>query len=108
MTGTMQNDFYKGNGAASAENDNPVKDRNGKIIEDANINVRNAERQAIGLSNNGVNFDHDGDDVNDDGLKDSNPKEKATPKTKNNPIWATENALCDEFIMRKRNSYRKL
>lgn len=110
MTGTMQNGYYKGDGKpASADNDNPSLDGNGRIIETPKKSVRNAERQAVGLSNDGVRFnDDDGDDLNNDGKKDSDPKKKATQKTKDNPEWATEDALRDEFNIRRRNIYRKL
>lgn len=110
MTGTMQNGYYKGDGkAASADNDNPSLDKNGKIIEDPNQSVRNSERQAVGLSNDGVRFnDDDGDDLDNNGKKDSDPKKKATEKTKDNPEGVTENALRDELNIKRRNIYRKL
>lgn len=67
--------------------------------------VRNNERQAVGLPNTGVRFDHDGDDADNDGFKDSDPSRRATPRRRNNPTGFTENAIRDEMGRPRRPTY---
>lgn len=95
MTGTLQPGYYKGDGTKNPPangNDNPFKDAKGNIIEDPRINVRNGERQAVGLENDGVKYDFDNDPT--------------TPATTANPKSLTENGLREEMNRPKRPVYR--
>jgi Ca2+-binding RTX toxin-like protein len=71
VTGTLQNGTYTGPGETSP--------------------VPNSERQAVGLPNQGVAFDNDG-----------NP---ATPPSSDNPDWATERGMSRELGREERPSY---
>jgi Ca2+-binding RTX toxin-like protein len=71
VTGTLQNGNYTGLGETSP--------------------IPNRERQAVGLSNQGIAFDNDG-----------NP---ATPTSRDNPDWATERSMSRELGRAQRPSY---
>jgi Ca2+-binding RTX toxin-like protein len=85
VTGTFQDDNYTGPGADNG--------------------VANNERQAVGLPNTGVRWDHDGDDADNDGFKDSDPSRRATPRRRGNPNGFTENAIRDEMNRPRRPTY---
>ena len=78
-SGTMQKGQYAG-----ANGNDPANDRK-------DVGINNAERQAVGLPNDGVLHDWD-----------NNP---ATPKTHDMPIEITENGLRRELGLPDRPSY---
>jgi hypothetical protein len=77
VNGTLQNGRYG------------VPNPAGKDPRDIGLN--NLERQAVGLNNDGINFDFDND--------------PSTPATTANPHPLTENGLRDELGRDRRPSY---
>jgi Ca2+-binding RTX toxin-like protein len=79
-SGTMQAGKYQ-----QINGNDPANDRK-------DVGINNAERQAVGLPNDGVPFDWDNN--------------SATPKTRDMPIEITENGLRRELGLPDRPSYR--
>jgi hypothetical protein len=83
-TGTMQRGAYNGPDDVDRQ---PMRNDKGELVP-----LRNMERQAVGLPNTGVPFDHDND--------------PSTPKQTDNPDFATERGLSRELGRELREHYQ--